>query len=193
MNPLPSYLEGRAHTESWYDDEEVARVIELPMAARWDTLLALIRHHGYTHICEVGVDEGLNAAHILEACWQQIDEMVLVDKSKFEVFDRQVQRELWPAVYIECLSVTAAAMYPDGYFDLVFIDAWHDYKDVREDIDAWLPKVSVGGILAGHDWNLPDTGVREAVLETLELDPIYIAEDPASAGKKWVWWAEVKE
>ena len=188
---LPSYLQGRAHSEDWYEVAEYHRVKEHNGAPRWEILCALIRAHGFGRICEVGVDRGLNAGHILEECGRFLDLMVLVDKSCFEEFAQRIEAEGWPANYIEALSTQAAGFYPDGHFDLVFIDAWHDYRDVRDDIDAWLPKVREGGILAGHDWNLPDTGVREAVLETLALNPINIAEDPASGGKKWVWWATV--
>lgn len=47
----------------------------------------------------------------------------------------------------------------DGYFDLVYIDAAHDYKSVRRDIDAWWPRVKSGGMLGGHDYeNKPDDG-----------------------------------
>ena len=37
--------------------------------------------------------------------------------------------------------------------DLVYIDGNHSYESVKEDIAAWEPKVRVGGIIAGHDYN----------------------------------------
>jgi len=37
-------------------------------------------------------------------------------------------------------------------FDFVYIDAAHDYASVSADIQAWLPLVKVGGIIAGHDY-----------------------------------------
>ena len=36
--------------------------------------------------------------------------------------------------------------------DFVYLDARHDYQSVVEDICAWFPLVSPGGILAGHDY-----------------------------------------
>jgi hypothetical protein len=46
-----------------------------------------------------------------------------------------------------------------------FIDANHEYEDVKKDILTWLPKVRPGGILAGHDIDFP--GVWRAVKECL--------------------------
>lgn len=40
------------------------------------------------------------------------------------------------------------------YFDLVYIDASHFYKDVVNDIKCWLPLVKRGGYLGGHDFGL---------------------------------------
>jgi predicted O-methyltransferase YrrM len=46
----------------------------------------------------------------------------------------------------------AAKLFPDGHFDLVYIDASHWYNDVMSDINTWLPKIKNGGYLAGHDY-----------------------------------------
>lgn len=40
--------------------------------------------------------------------------------------------------------------YEDKSFDAVFIDAGHTYEEVKEDIDAWLPKAKM--LLCGHDY-----------------------------------------
>lgn len=48
-------------------------------------------------------------------------------------------------------------------FDLVYIDASHEYEDVAADIGAWLPLVRPGGVLFGDDADWP--GVARAVEE----------------------------
>ena len=65
-------------------------------------------------------------------------------------------------------SVKAAEMFEDNYFDVVFVDAGHDYKSICDDIDAWLLKVKKGGVFCGHDY-MPDTwqSIIEAVDEEL--------------------------
>lgn len=63
-------------------------------------------------------------------------------------------------------SPKAAERFADGASSLVFIDASHRYADVRADIQAWLPKVRSGYVLAGHDFGTAP-GVERAVRELL--------------------------
>lgn len=49
-------------------------------------------------------------------------------------------------------SIEAARGFEDNSIDFVYIDADHTFKAVLEDIDAWLPKLRVGGIMSGHDY-----------------------------------------
>jgi hypothetical protein len=60
-------------------------------------------------------------------------------------------------------SVECAASYDDASLDFVFIDAAHDYENVKADIAAWWPKIKPGGVLAGDDFKFK--GVNKAVLE----------------------------
>jgi hypothetical protein len=57
-------------------------------------------------------------------------------------------------------------MFADGWFDLVFLDADHRYRAVRDDLKAWIPKVWSGGIVACHDYDSEQfPGVTKAVRE----------------------------
>ena len=60
-------------------------------------------------------------------------------------------------------SAGSANMFQEKGVDFVFIDAAHDYVSVQNDINAWLPKVKYGGVLAGHDYGNPETQVKRAV------------------------------
>lgn len=78
-------------------------------------------------------------------------------------------------------SLQASENFFDGTLDFVFIDASHDYQSVKDDIEAWYPKVKKGGVLAGHDY--PDwPGVKKAVDERFGKDKI----------AKWGSWVHQK-
>jgi hypothetical protein len=67
-------------------------------------------------------------------------------------------------------SLSAAKCFEDRSLDFVFIDASHEYNDVKSDIIAWMPKVREGGILAGHDYHEDmsyEPGVCKAVNELI--------------------------
>jgi hypothetical protein len=78
---------------------------------------------------------------------------------------RNCDRAGHPYGLLRMASEEAAGWYADGGIDFVFLDGSHDYDSVRADIEAWLPKVKPGGVLAGHDRALP--GVARAVAERL--------------------------
>jgi hypothetical protein len=53
---------------------------------------------------------------------------------------------------IRKFSVDAAKEIPDGSLDFVYLDAQHTWQACTEDINAWLPKLRVGGLMSGHDY-----------------------------------------
>ena len=54
----------------------------------------------------------------------------------------------------QCANRTedCADLYPNDYFDFVYVDASHDRIDVLMDLHLWWPKVKNGGVMAGHDY-----------------------------------------
>ena len=59
-------------------------------------------------------------------------------------------------------SSASASCFQDEYLDFVFIDADHEYENVKNDIESWYPKVRSGGIIGGHDLGT-FSGVSRAV------------------------------
>ena len=60
-------------------------------------------------------------------------------------------------------SLRAAKKFKDKSIDMVFIDGGHEYKEVKADIEAWLPKTKK--LICGHDYY--EEGVKRAVREIL--------------------------
>ena len=71
-------------------------------------------------------------------------------------------------------SGTAAGLFGDNIFDFIYIDAGHQYANVKRDLNLWWPKLKPGGLFAGHDYfvrpnaALEDWGVIEAVQEHIQ-------------------------
>lgn len=121
---------------------------------------------------EIGVDEGVFSAYLLEY-WQG-RKLISVDpwlemppdeytdtcntsqtsmEEKYETTRRRLssfgeRSEIWRST-----SAEAAARVDPGSLDFVYLDARHSYEGVTEDLNAWFPLVRAGGLLAGHDYN----------------------------------------
>lgn len=71
----------------------------------------------------------------------------------YGIFDRNMARlGLHPWV-IAKPSVVAARRFVDRSVAMLFLDA--DKTQLEADLDAWLPRVEPGGIVAGHDYHDP--------------------------------------
>lgn len=68
-------------------------------------------------------------------------------------------------------SVQASYMISEE-LNIVYIDADHSYESVLRDMGQWYGKIKTGGMLSGHDWNKPDTGVKKAVKDFCKLNSL---------------------
>jgi len=62
-------------------------------------------------------------------------------------------------------SLEAAASFEDNTIDFIFIDASHDYENVKADLAVWYPKLKSNGVIGGHDYATAAPGVVKAVDE----------------------------
>ena len=58
--------------------------------------------------------------------------------------------------------------------DLIYIDAAHDTQSVLNDLYAWYPILSEGGILCGDDWSYGNGSVSSAVIEFAKKERLQI-------------------
>ncbi len=104
--------------------------------------------------------------------WEYVDGLQYdIDKSLFgNNLYREFLLNIQPVKHIikpvKSISWEAAKLYEDNSLDFVFIDAAHDYESVKKDVTAWLPKVKIGGIIAGHDY-ITHIAVKTAVDEII--------------------------
>ena len=74
---------------------------------------------------------------------------------------------------VQASTLQAATQFADGHFDWIYLDATHTYAEARRDLEAWYPKVRIGGLVSGHDYQFQHQtmgdgytfGVRDAVDE----------------------------
>jgi hypothetical protein len=67
-------------------------------------------------------------------------------------------------------SADCSSLFPDNYFDWIYIDGNHRYEFVKQDIQAYLPKIKAGGLIAGDDYGNRgwwQDGVTKAVDEIM--------------------------
>lgn len=83
------------------------------------------------------------------------------------IFKCEVHKYIHTFMDFDSVSAATHEKLQNIEFDFVFIDAAHDYDSVKSDIEAWLPKVKPGGILAGHDYCDSWPGVMKAVDELI--------------------------
>lgn len=131
-------------------------------------------HGRYPRVCEVGSWAGRSAIIMAQAgakvhcvdTWEGSENDAgckAYDGSRgkpFEVFLRNTAD--LPITATIGKSPGIASQFKDDEFDIVYIDAEHDYDSVRADILAWKPKAKY--ILAGHDYHV-FPGVKQAVEE----------------------------
>lgn len=149
---------------------------------------------------EIGVWHGDGAKHILSQC-PDVKRLYLIDPyrkaTEFKQCDLPPQGykengfknailnavnntmfQSEKAYFIFARSVEAARYFPEE-LDFVYIDANHNYEYVKQDIETWWPKIKKGGILSGHDYTSPNSGVPKAVDEFVSVNNLtLVAKSP---------------
>lgn len=107
-----------------------------------------------------------------------------------ELHDKQYELaiarlKLYPPLRSVVLRMTSdeAAIQVPAPVDFVWIDGDHRYEQVKRDIQNWMPKISLGGIICGHDY-IQAAGVKEAVDELL---------GEVKTGDDFTWWKILKK
>lgn len=69
------------------------------------------------------------------------------------------------AVILRGCSAEMAQYVPNRTLSLCYIDGDHSYQGVKTDIEVWYPKLIRGGVMAFHDYEMPEYGVKTALHE----------------------------
>jgi predicted O-methyltransferase YrrM len=172
-----------AHDHSW---KQAFKNSTIEHRAPYLAFIAWALNIEVNTIAEIGVDKGEtsklfrqlfpDARLYLIDPWELTSEYfysatpISRKKTYYEKAHATVQKQFKDDTNVTILRMPSleAAAHTCEQFDLVFIDANHEYLNVKQDILAWLPKVRIGGILTGHDYapEIPMfSGVKQAVDE----------------------------
>ena len=154
------YIIGKYHLEAQKNE----RFIEIPDQTR-ETFASLIGELECTIGSEMGVEAGLYSEILCKAnpslelhcidAWTAYKEYR--DHNRQSTMDSLydiAKKRLKPynTVLHKGFSMDVVKDFPDNYFDFVYIDGNHEFKQVVDDVCEWTKKVKPGGIVAGHDY-----------------------------------------
>jgi len=90
----------------------------------------------------------------------------------FQIFSDNLKQLGYDKKYnvLKMDSISASQKFEDNYFDVIFIDADHEYEGVKHDLLSWYPKLKSGGILSGHDYG--HVPIMMALKEVIGLNHI---------------------
>lgn len=75
-------------------------------------------------------------------------------------------------VKIKDKSEDAVSMFRNETIDFIYIDGNHQYESVKRDLELYVPKIKLRGIIAGHDYGGPTTpGATLAINEYFGIEP----------------------
>lgn len=155
---------------------------------RWHVLVDLINDHcpaQGVQIAEIGVRSGQTTAHLLTYC-PQIELVIAVDLVAPPPGRDSISR-LDKVRFLRGYSDACAKEVNDASLDLVFIDADHSEEWVRRDLEAWMPKLKAGGVMAGHDYGSRHfPGVKNAVDRYFSIAGLAVRKEANR-----VWWTRV--
>lgn len=101
--------------------------------------------------------------------WQGGDEHQDLDIIKNNTLKDVFLKNITPIIDfvtpIQSISWEAASKFDDNSVDFCYVDAGHTYECVKNDIDAWWPKIKPGCYFGGDDYTKGWPGVQSAVQE----------------------------
>lgn len=97
-----------------------------------------------------------------------------IAQSDISVLNDFIKNTDWFSENIRVLKGSSqefSEILPENFFDLIFIDAAHDYENVCKDATIAIKSLKPGGILCGHDYHSGGTEVKKAVDEFIFEHP----------------------
>jgi len=177
------------------------------MDKHYNELYKLLKNRSHKIGCEIGVHTGLMPKYLLSNI-PGIQKYYAVDPwESYEMYNGKKYRKpgnpianTWEKAILQFFentnmnrhkviimrmsSVEGAKQFEDESLDWVFIDANHEYKYIKENLEIWTPKVKSGGLVSGHDYKNPKgkwKGITKAVNE-------FVPKNKLNEAPFCIWW-----
>lgn len=141
---------------------------------------------------EIGVRTGINAKDILDKL--SIKKLYLIDNWKSSpIANKEKTIKILNLFKTKIVILSGDSIKMCGYIknnelDFVYIDAGHSYENVQNDIKNYYPKVKIGGLIAGHDYNKKHTKLIESVNDYFGEENIKSSICLDNKAKDWWIW-----
>lgn len=127
------------------------------------------------NIVEIGSYHGLSLSYIEKT--KNLIYAVEPNVNNFKVLQENLKKFKNKKInLINKKSMEACENFPNDFFNMVFIDADHEFESVKNDIIFWTKKLKKNSILAGHDYDNFWIGVRDAVNQTIKKENITLVQ-----------------
>ncbi|WP_341319323.1 class I SAM-dependent methyltransferase [Paraburkholderia sp. IMGN_8] len=119
--------------------------------------------------------------HKYPVIWGKPSTELFENKTQLEYFRMRFASKMDRIATEEGPSYDMLDKYPDGFFDLIYVDAGHDYESVKRDAEVSARKVKKSGTIVFNDYVLYDPfgegpyGVVQAVNELVTAGPWRVA------------------
>lgn len=139
-------------------------------------------------VCEIGCWKGRSTHALASACKNVTaidhfqgskDDMTWEMAAKQDV-EAEFRKNLKDFDVTLIKKPSLEAVKEVGDFDMIFIDAGHDYESIKSDLEVWTPKAKK--LICGHDYDLGFEGVMKAVNEKFGKPDGVIGN---------IWWKEI--
>lgn len=142
--------------------------------------------------CEIGVLLGENAYRILSNL--DIEKLYLIDnwshtRSNKQAAMKKLRQWNDKLIWLDGNSLEQYKHIPDKSLDFVYHDGNHEFPHVVKEIELYLPKVKIGGMIGGNDYNHGDVSAAvHYIFGSVWIDVWRISSKKTMKD----WWINIK-
>lgn len=131
-----------------------------------ETLLPIIEAHQPVRCVELGTNRGCSAIAVARLVRQWGGHVTCIDTWETEQHGASVSMAecqqnidaagVGASMTLVQMRIDVAARVLIDEIDYLYVDADHTYDTVTSDLECWWPRLKVGGLLAGDDYDDPN-------------------------------------